>query len=186
MTLAAAPGGPGFTMASGMGSIDFPTRPLQYAAAGLRPPAQAEHLRELEEMLGESERSPEGAFPPPIEVRPPRPYPEATYLPSADLLLTDRANEILAEMLPFLKRQALWRFVPVSSVVIHGFVNPEDRTEELIVTQWVALSPREALDYWDRLAFALRAWGNRFPEHPTNVALDQISVEVRWQEHVDI
>jgi hypothetical protein len=120
----------------------------------------------------------------PGKTRPPRPYPPVTYHPSADLRLTDRTNDVLDDLLPFLKRQALWRFVPVSKVEIHGFVNPEDRSEELVVTQWVALSPQEALVYWDRLAHALRAWSNRLPRHPARVALDQIGIEIRWEKHV--
>jgi hypothetical protein len=119
----------------------------------------------------------------PIKTRPPRPYPHATYHPSAELRLTDRNKKVLEDLLPFLRRQALWRSVPVSKVEIHGFVNPEDRSEELVVTQWVALSAQEALQYWDRLADALRAWSNRLPRHPLRLAFDQIGIEVRWEKH---
>ncbi|HIC96363.1 TPA: hypothetical protein EYP12_07050 [Candidatus Bipolaricaulota bacterium] len=61
-----------------------------------------------------------------------------------------------------------------------GFADPEENSEEVVVTQWVKISAEAALDYWDRLGATLEAWIDLLPEELARIAAERIAVEVRW------
>ena len=61
-----------------------------------------------------------------------------------------------------------------------GFTDPEEGDQEVVVTQWVQLSPRAALDYWDKLGAAVQVWTEYLPDELKNVATDRLAIEVRW------
>lgn len=110
----------------------------------------------------------------------PRIEPKEIIHPSARPFLTDRVQEILERLKPLLKREAHRNFIPVSKIEVSGFVDPEEDIEEVVITQWVRVPVQEALDYWDRLGAALEVWIDSLPAQLTRVAIERISVEVRW------
>lgn len=110
----------------------------------------------------------------------PRIQPEVIIKPSARPMLTDRVRATLNRLVVLLERQARQNFIPIDKIEVDGFVDPEEDTEEVVVTQWVRISAEAALDYWDRLGATLEAWIDLLPEELARIAAERIAVEVRW------
>ncbi|MFQ5886064.1 MAG: hypothetical protein ACE5II_02390 [Anaerolineae bacterium] len=110
----------------------------------------------------------------------PRIQPEVIIKPSARPMFTDRVRATLNRLVVLLEREARQNFVPVDKIEMDGFVDPEEDTEEVVVTQWVRISAEAALDYWDRLGATLEAWIDLLPEELGRIAAERIAVEVRW------
>jgi hypothetical protein len=115
-----------------------------------------------------------------IEPYVPRIEPETIIDPSAHSMLTDRVRLTLIRMLPLLKSEARKSFIPVSKVEVRGFVDPEEDTEEVVVIQWVKVSPQAALAYWDRLGSMVEFWIDFLPDELARIATERLSIEVRW------
>ncbi len=103
-----------------------------------------------------------------------------TIAPSARSMLTDRMQETLNRLLALLTQEARRNFIPVSKIEIRGFVDPEEDTKEVVVTQWVKVPPSTALDYWDRLGAAVELWIDYLPETLASIVVERIAIEVRW------
>ncbi|MDO8673785.1 MAG: hypothetical protein Q7O66_20435 [Dehalococcoidia bacterium] len=69
--------------------------------------------------------------------------------------------------------------MPVSKIEVSGFVDPEEGTEEVVVTQWVRVSRQTALEYWDRLGPSVEVWVDFLPERLARVVTERIAIEVR-------
>jgi hypothetical protein len=78
-----------------------------------------------------------------------------------------------------LKWEARRSFVPVSRFDVSGFIDPDEDTEEVVVTEWVELSPPAALDYWDRLGGVIEAWVDFLPTDLAEIAVERLAIEVR-------
>ena len=115
-----------------------------------------------------------------IELCVPRIEPETIIDPSARPMLTDRVCMTLDRMLPLLRGEARRSFIPVSKVEVRGFVDPEEDTEEVVVIQWVKVSPQAALAYWDRLGSMIEFWTDFLPDELARIATERLSIEVRW------
>jgi hypothetical protein len=68
----------------------------------------------------------------------------------------------------------------VDKIEVSGFFDPEENTEEMVITQWIKISAEAALDYWDRLGTTIEAWTDLLPEELARIAAERIAVEVRW------
>ena len=66
---------------------------------------------------------------------------------SALPMLTDRVEKTLNHLYPILERAARRNYTHVIKVEVSGFTDPEEGDQEVVVTQWVQLSPGAALDY---------------------------------------
>jgi hypothetical protein len=115
-----------------------------------------------------------------IEPYVPRIEPETIIDPSARPMLTDRVCMTLDRMIPLLKGEARRSFIPVSKVEVRGFVDPEEDTEEVVVIQWVEVSPQAALAYWDKLGSMIEFWIGFLPDELARIAIERLSFEVRW------
>lgn len=89
---------------------------------------------------------------------------------------------ILKRLLALLKDEAGRSSVPTDGVEVGYFVDPDDQSEEVVVTQWVNASPETALDYWDQLAAAIERWTNSLPNEAAKNIMARLAVEVRWRE----
>lgn len=127
-----------------------------------------------------SERWVGAGIPWPTELYVSKISPEIIINPSARPILTDRVQATLDRLLVLLEREAQRSFVPVSKIEVSGFVDPEEDTEEVVVTQWVKVSTQTALEYWDRLGAAVEVWIDFLPERLAEVAVERIAIEVRW------
>ena len=83
---------------------------------------------------------------------------------SARSMLTDRMQSTINRLLPALGRVAEKNYISVSKVEISGFVEPEEGDQEVVVTQWVKVSPQVALEYWDKMGAAVEAWIEFLPD----------------------
>ena len=110
----------------------------------------------------------------------PRMRPEVVINPSARPMLTDRAKATLDRLLVLLEQEARRRFMPVIKVEVARFIDPEEDTQELVVSQCIRVSSQPALDYWDKLGAAVEVWIDSLPEELRRVAVEQVSVDVRW------
>jgi len=111
-------------------------------------------------------------------------YPEPEYdHTSVDHLLTDRMRQVLQGVLGILKRQAKLNYTLTTAVSVWGLANPEDRSNSVVVTQWVQLPSKHALKYWDRLAVAIHAWSETLPRALAIIVHERVVVEVRWKRH---
>jgi hypothetical protein len=110
----------------------------------------------------------------------PRIQPEVIIRPSARPMLTDRMHEVLKRLISLLEREARQNFISVDKIEVSGFVDPEESTEEVVLTQWVKISAEAALDYWDKLGATLEAWIDLLPEELARIAAERMAVEVRW------
>lgn len=65
--------------------------------------------------------------------------------PSARVLLTADMQATLDRLVELLENEARTQDIPISKVEVHGFVDPEEDTDSVIVTQWVAVPSQTAL-----------------------------------------
>ncbi len=115
----------------------------------------------------------------PVEVYKPRVEPEVRIDPSASGLLTDKVRETLWRLLDVLKWEARRSFVPISMFEVNAFIDPEEDSEEVVVTEWVGVSPEAALDYWDRLGAVIEGWVDFLPTELAEIAVERLAIEVR-------
>ena len=108
--------------------------------------------------------------------------PKVITRPSARTALTNRMALLLETVLNILEHAAHRHAIPVDRVEVSGFVDPEDEDEleELVVTQWVRVPDRIALDYWDQLGSEIASWTCTLPPELERPAVERLAVEVRW------
>ena len=110
----------------------------------------------------------------------PRFQPETIIDPSVRPMLTDRVRLTLDRILLLLEGEARRSFIPVSKVEVSGFVDPEENTEEIVVTQWVGISAQAALAYWDKLGALVEFWIDFLPGESARIVTERLAIEVRW------
>lgn len=109
--------------------------------------------------------------------------PDIRYSPSVRTMLTDRVQHTLNFLLPALKKEARRSFIPLTRIEVRGFVDPEEDTQEVVIVQWVNVSPEMALDYWDKLSFTVDAWAKSLPQDLASIIEERIALEVRWDKY---
>jgi hypothetical protein len=113
-------------------------------------------------------------------------FPMPNFLRSADLRLSNREKEALQRLLRFLARQARLYSVPVTKVDVYIFGDPEERSQRVVVTQWVDLTSDQALTYWNALAYLVYEWASLLPPPLMLIARERIDLEVRWKRGRDV
>lgn len=108
---------------------------------------------------------------------------EVTIYASAKPLLNSDVESILPSLLQTLERKARQEHIPVRQVDITGFIDPEEDTRQVVVTQCVIAPAQLALDYWDALDAPLENWTASLPENLQAIATEQIAVVVEWDDH---
>lgn len=101
---------------------------------------------------------------------------------SAQAHITDRVRLILDSLSLLLFNEARTNYVVATRTGVSAFRDPEEGALEIVVTQWVRLSPSEALEYWDRIGVVLENWSARLPEQLRRIAIERIAVEVQWDD----
>lgn len=101
-----------------------------------------------------------------------------TCLPSAESLLTDRVQATLVRLFPIMERVIHLERVPVQKLELFGFRDPEEGSQELVVSLSVNLPEPEALLLWDKLGHAIKGMMEYLPSYMVNILYDRISIEV--------
>lgn len=101
------------------------------------------------------------------------------FLPTAKAIITDRVKIVLDKLLYFLERESRRNYIPVNKVEVSCFSDPEDGKKTVIVAQFVRVSPKISMNYWDILCARLDVWANSLPEDYKEIFMDRISTEVR-------
>ncbi|TKJ30155.1 MAG: hypothetical protein CEE40_05780 [Chloroflexi bacterium B3_Chlor] len=118
------------------------------------------------------------------EIHPETTYPNPVMDPSVRPLLTETVSGLLRTLLLLLEMHAYQSGVVVTRVEVRRFIDPDDDSEEIVVTQWVVLAPETALRYWDRLGGKIERWAGLLVGELANVLFQQIVVRVRWETGV--
>lgn len=105
--------------------------------------------------------------------------PEPLYDVSAKPMLTDKVQEALDWLFGILPQVAEENFVFVTRLEVSGFVDPEEDSQEVVVTEWVKVSHQYALDYWDRLCDSIEMFTKYIPEDLADILNERVSIEVR-------
>lgn len=103
--------------------------------------------------------------------------------PSANYILQDKTlGGALEHILNLLESTAHRNSMEVSKVEISGFIDPEENSEELVVTQWVVVAADVALDYWGKLGATFESWIASLDEGLAKTITEKVAVEVRWEK----
>jgi hypothetical protein len=102
---------------------------------------------------------------------------------SARPFMTRRIMSVLKRLLPVMNQAAADAAVQVLETEIHGYVDPEDGSRELVITQRVRLGADAAMQYWDRLGAAVQHWASSLTDSRAATLVDQIAIEVRWEQN---
>jgi len=97
------------------------------------------------------------------------------------VLLTADVQATLDRLVELLENEARTQDIPIGKVEVHGFRDPDEDTDSVIVTQWIALPSQTALAYWDHLGTTMEAWTKQLPTDSAAIVAEQIAVEVRWE-----
>jgi hypothetical protein len=95
-------------------------------------------------------------------------------------LLTDQAKAALTRLIQQLEREAQRLAVPLASIEVTSFTDPDDDSHEIVVRETVCLPAEKALDYWDELAQAIETWLTSLPPTLADLINSQFAVEVAW------
>jgi hypothetical protein len=95
-------------------------------------------------------------------------------------LIRKNIQRLLPALTDLLQRQAQQHSIPVDRVEVSEFMDPEGGPIQTIVRQWVQTTSREALDYWANLDQPLQKWIDSLPRDMQDIAIDHITVSVRW------
>jgi len=109
-----------------------------------------------------------------------RAMPQPIIDPSTKKVMTDRMEKILYAVLPILEDVARRHYMPVYQTEVRGMSFPEDDVQHLVITQWVNVSAEIALDYWDKLSYAVAGWIDRLPPELQTPASERLTVSVQW------
>ncbi len=101
---------------------------------------------------------------------------------SARPLLTARVLTALKRLLPVMNQVAGRDGVQILRTDITGYVDPEDGSRELVITQLVGLEADAALRYWDRLGSAVQQWSSSLSATQAEILAARIAIAVRWEQ----
>lgn len=96
--------------------------------------------------------------------------------------LTDRVRRVLEGLRAVFEGVARDESVLVTDVRVSAFVDPEQDSKELVVTQVVRLPAAGALEYWDRLGLAISEWARTLVPELQRIAEERIATEVEWDD----
>jgi len=103
--------------------------------------------------------------------------------PSAQPLLSFQAKTTVNWLLTALKRAAIGSFVRLERIEISGYIDPEYAdSDEIVITQWVALPAEDAMRYWGKLGGIVEAWISSLPEDLARIAHERIAIDLRWRD----
>lgn len=98
--------------------------------------------------------------------------------PSARPLLTSKVQETLNRLLSVLQNEAVKNDMPLTRIEVSGFVDPEEDAQEVVVKQWIKVSPDEALNYWNRLGDSIEVWMDSLPQRLKSIAAERLAIEI--------
>ena len=100
---------------------------------------------------------------------------------SARSQLTEQVSAVVKRLLSLMERVAQGYKIHTTRVEFTGAVDPDENTQELVITQWVEASAGKALRFWDQLGAEIATWTRTLPRQQAGIVDDRIAVEVRWE-----
>lgn len=104
------------------------------------------------------------------------------------LLVDPDAEELLKghfvlvhDLARLLGREARKHDVKDRPIWVTRFVDPQDGSRELVVTQHVALDAPRALQYWDLVGEAIGAWAAQRSEADRQALISAVAVDIDWR-----
>jgi hypothetical protein len=97
-----------------------------------------------------------------------------------DLLLELRPHiEMIKSLIGDMARA---RDISVTDVTVSKFVDPDEQSEEIVITQHVCLRADAALAYWDEAGAAVAQWTGSLPAEEAARVTRSVAVAVRWTD----
>ncbi len=100
-----------------------------------------------------------------------------------------RGSDLLQESRPLvdairglLTHQARVRGITVKDMTASRFLDPDETTEEIVVTQHVDLPADKALAYWDEVSVLVERWRLSLPRPDAEQVSRYISVDIKWSD----
>jgi hypothetical protein len=118
----------------------------------------------------------------PATFTPPIAVPEVQLNGDAQRLVTDTTAQALDACLGFIEIEARYQFVPVRSITLSAFRDPDEGEQELVLTLHVALGASDALVFWDKLGRRLTAFADTLPPRVSFAIRQTVAIEVTWQD----
>ena len=110
----------------------------------------------------------------------PHTRPPASYDPSVAPYLTGPLTALLDGFLNTLTRTPQ---ATVSRTEIRSFKDPEEDTTQIVVRQWVDLSPAEALEHLAAVGQQVEAWMETLSPADKALFVDRIAFQLRRDSH---
>lgn len=99
---------------------------------------------------------------------------------SIDLL--QESPSLVDAIRDLITREAKTRFIRVKSLTVSRFSDPDETTEEIVVTQHVDLATEEALTYWDDIGAAVERWRSTLPQPHAEWVTRYIAIDIKWSD----
>jgi hypothetical protein len=103
---------------------------------------------------------------------------------SVKALLTDRVKSTLDYLIPIVTDSARGRFIPLKKVELHGYVDREEGSEQVIVRILTTVNPDMAYRFWKYLGARIQTAISHAPTIIQDIAIERISFEVESIEDV--
>jgi hypothetical protein len=97
---------------------------------------------------------------------------------SATHMLTDRVRNAIDGLVPLLQQHAARNYVRLHGIDLSGFTDPEDDSQEVVLSLHVGLSPSATLRYWDKVGEAIERWTSTLPPELQTVMYERLAIEV--------
>ena len=95
--------------------------------------------------------------------------------------IVQRHAALIADVRGLLAREGARHNLQVVATTTSTFRDPEEMTEEVVITQRVAASADVALAYWDNVGQAIQRWTTTLPPDAARAVTDEIAIIVEWR-----
>jgi len=106
-----------------------------------------------------------------------------------DFGLAGHSIDVLQESRPLvdairdlITHEASARGIRVKNLTVSRFSDPDETTEEIVVTQHVDLPAERALAYWDEVGALVERWRATLPQPDAEWATRFIAIDIRWSD----
>ncbi len=88
-------------------------------------------------------------------------------------------GHLLSRYLKLIEGFARREGITVTKTKVGAYHDPEENTDQLVVSQWVKLPEDATMDYWDHLGTEIENWVNTLDQNDADLVAEWIALEVR-------
>jgi hypothetical protein len=95
---------------------------------------------------------------------------------------TDAEFRAVSAVRRFLANQAQSRRIRIVDMSVSRFADPEESSDELVVTQRVALPAADALSYWDDIGPEIARLTASVPPDEARIIAERVAINIEWEQ----